>query len=209
MEPENKASKTNQDLLAEYRENGETSQAAVFLRYLIEMDRGEVRRYPDPKSKAKGKTGDWQITRSLAIHAIREGIFDDQGLLAIHIRDAFQEREEGDSIEARKQRAIEVFEACLDAARNVDTKEERNYFLLVDTAADYAIRIIEKYRRFPTKGEVLNAAREKTGMQISTDTEGTRILSSAHLSFLPKEKPQRGATAHSMKAGFKPKKMGC
>jgi hypothetical protein len=195
--------RSDQDLLAEYRKNGETTQAANFLRHLIERDRGQVRRYPDPKSKAKGKSGDWQITRSLAMRAICDGSNDGHALLALHIRDAFQEREEGDSIEARKQRAIEVFDACLDAARNVDVGEYRNHFRLADAAAEYAIHIIEKYGRFPTKEETLRVSSDRTGLQIGPPQEGTRILSSAHLSFLPKEKPQRGTTGHSMKEGFR------
>jgi hypothetical protein len=194
--------RTDQDLLNEYRENGETSQAANFLRHLIERDRGMVRRYPDPKSKAKGKSGDWQITRSHAMRALRDGSLDDHSLLVIHIRDAFQEREAGDSIEARKQRAIEVFEACLDAARNVDTDEERQFFNLVDAAADYAIGMIEN-GKFPTRGNVLESAAKLTGCKVTSATEGTRILSAAHLSFLDPKKPKRGTTEHDMRAGFR------
>lgn len=194
--------RTDQDILAEYMANGETGNAARFLRFHTEKDRGEIRRYPDRKSKAKGKSGDWQITRSHAIRAIREGSLDDHALLMLHIRDAFQARESGDSLEARKQRAIEVLEACLDAAQSVDTAEERNFFRLADAAADFAIGMIEG-GKFPSRGDVLKAAAKLTRIPVTSSTEGTRILAAARLSFLPSKKPKRGTTEHDMRAGFK------
>lgn len=194
--------RTDQDLLAEYMKNGETIHAANFLRHLTTRDRGQARRYPDPRTKKPNKSADWHITRSEAMAAIREGSFDDHTLLAIHIRDAFKEREGGDSIEARKQRAIEVFEACLDAAQNLDSEEERNFFKLVDAAADYAIGMIEA-GKFPTHENVLESAAKLARCKVTSPTEGTRIMAAAHLSFLPWKKQKRDATGHNMKAGFK------
>lgn len=193
--------RSDQDLLAEYMKAGETGNAARFLRFLTEKDRGTVRRYPNPRSKSKGKSGDWQITRSLAQRAFEAESLDDFPLLLIHLRSSF-ESYDGDTRESRKQRAIENFEACLDAIRNIDSTETANFFALVDAAADYAIGMIEA-GKFPSHQNVLNAAAKLTKCKVTSTTEGTRILAAARLSFLPWEKPKRGTTEHSMKAGFK------
>jgi hypothetical protein len=181
--------RTDQDLLKEHMQAGDTSAAAQFLQYLTKRDRGALRRYPDKKTKEIGKSGDWQITRSHATRALIDGEFDDHGLLALHIRDAFQARD-GDTLAARKARAIEVFEACLEAAENIDEDEERNFFVLVDAAADYAISEIQN-GRFPTRGEVIKKASQATGLKITSATEGTRILQCARLSFLLKAHGKR------------------
>jgi hypothetical protein len=123
------------------------------------------------------------------MRSLVDGIFDDHSLLALHIRDAFQARD-GDTLAERKARAIEVFEACLAAAKNIDEDEERNFFVLVDAAADYSITEIQN-GRFPTRGEVIKQASQATGLQVTTATEATRILQCARLSFLPKAQGKR------------------
>jgi hypothetical protein len=175
--------RTDHDLLTDYREAGETGNAARFLRYATAKDRDTVRRYPDPRIKKEGKSGDWQLTRAHATAALRSGIIEPHSLLEIHIRDAFTKRD-GESIEDRQQRAIEVFEACLDAAENLTgNPEERNFFILVDAAADHAIRIIEG-GTFPTKADIKKAAAKTTGIKGTQESEWTKILVHAHLGFL-------------------------
>lgn len=181
--------KTDQDLLKDYLLAGDTSNAAKYLQYLSKRDRGTLRRYPDKKTKPIGKSGDWQITRSQAMQSLIDGNFDDHSLLAIHIRDAFHARE-GDTLAARKARAIEVFEACLHAAKAINLDDERNFPVLVDAAAEYAIREIQN-GRFPTRAEVIDQVLHTTGLKLTTATERTRILESSHLSFLPKAKGTR------------------
>jgi hypothetical protein len=188
MEPKN--TRTDQDMLRDYLDAGETGNAARFLQFATKRDRDTERKYPDPRSKTAGKSGDWQLTRAHASDALRSGIIDPHSLLEIHIRDAFTERE-GESIEDRQQRAIEVFGACLDAARNITAhRDGRNFFMLVDAAADYAIRIIEG-GKFPTKAQVKKAAEKSTGIKGTQESEWTKILAHARLSFLEKGEQER------------------
>jgi hypothetical protein len=188
--------RTPKDLLTEYSKNGETSQAANYLRFLVTRSRKEKRKYPDPRTKDEGKSGDWQITRSQAARAFIEGDLDAYPLLILHIRDAFQARHEDETPAERKERALVVLGACLDAVKTHDEPEPRNFFNLVDAASSYCIKIIEEEKRFPTKEEVMDAAQKKTKIKVHTGTEKTRILKAAYLAFLPKQKPDRSGSSH-------------
>lgn len=183
--------KTAQDVLAEYKANGETGTAARYLQFMVNRDRGSERRYPDAKSKSQGRSGDWQITRSQAARALQECNLDGYKLLEIHLSSAFQ-RFDGEDEEDQQRRAIETFDACLDAAKcMMKGNEERNFFIMVDAAADHAISILENERRFPIKEEVQKLATESTGIKINTGTEWTKVFACSHLTFLDKKKPIR------------------
>lgn len=182
--------KTDQDLLTSYRNAGETGNAAHYLRFLTKKDRGTARRYPDPRTMKEGKSGDWQLTRAHATDALRNGFFESPSLLEIHIRDAFIKRE-GETLDDRLHRAIEVFDACLDAAKSLTADGEvRGFFILVDIAADHAISIIES-GRFPTKAEIKKAAAITAGIRGTQESEWTKILAHARLGFLEKGEQER------------------
>lgn len=195
----------DQDLLKKYREENNTVVSVIFLKFLVAKSRMQRRKYPYPKSKKVDKSGDWQITRSLAARAILDGDYEAYPLLALHIRDAFHARHEDETADERKERAIEVMEACLDAVKGFNQVEERSFFRLVDASSEIAINIIDHEKRFPTKDEVMDLAQKKTKHAISTGTEKTKILKAAYLEFLPSKKQPRGTTGNSMKSGFKAK----
>lgn len=181
---------TDQDLLTSYRDACDTGNAARFLRFLTARDRNTARRYPDPRIMKEGKSCDWQLTRAHATEALRNGAIDDHTLLSIHIRDAFTRRE-GETLDDRLHRAIEVFDACLDAAKNLaGDGEARVFFILVDIAADHATSIIES-GRFPTKAEIKKSAATTAGIQGTQESEWTKILAHAHLGFLEKGEQER------------------
>jgi hypothetical protein len=176
--------KTDQDLLKEYMEAGDTQNAARFLRFLIGSDRGMERRTSNKEAGAK-KSGHWQITRSLAKDALTAGELDDHSQLLIHLKLAFQEQE-GEDAEQRRDRALETFEALVDAAKGMLKSEVRYFFQGVDGAADYALNIMENFDRFPTKREVRCWVEENTNFRSKEDAEWTKIYKAAHLGFLPK-----------------------
>lgn len=181
--------RTHHDLLREFRDEGDVANAARYLRFLVELSRSEVRRYPDPRTKDPGKSGDWQVTRSHALRALREGRgLEEHAILDLHLRFAFTEAEGGETLEDRQARAIETFEACLDAAKAMAEPEEdpRNFFRGVDFAADYALEVMEREHRFPPKSEVRKATENATGLKFSVEGDWPKIYRHAYLTFLPK-----------------------
>ena len=168
---QSKKTRTDQDILRGYREGGDTGNAARFLRFLTKRDRDTDRKYPDPRSNKKEKSGDWQLTRAHAADALRNGIIESNSLLEIHIRDAFTKRE-GESINDRQQRAIEIFDACLDAAKSPIGLKGGNFFRLVDTAADYAINSIDGGERLSVASQTQSPLTSLTIPQQTACTTG-------------------------------------
>lgn len=188
MQPPNP--RTDQDVLRDCQTAGDYINAESFLRHLTQRDRNTERRYPDPRTKKKPQSSDWQITRSHAADALRSGCIEPHSLLAMHIHDAFTMRD-GETIEDRQARAVEVFDACLDAAKKLtEVTDIRNFFILVDAAADHAVASIGR-GTFPTKMQVETATVKSTGIRGTEVAEWTKIFRHARLSFLEKGKQHR------------------
>jgi len=182
--------RTDQDLLRDCQTAGDHINAESFLRHLTQRDRNTERKYPDPRTNKKPQSTDWQITRAQAADALRSGCIEPHSLLALHILDAFTARD-GETIEDLQARAVEVFDACLDAAKKLtEVTDIRNFFRLVDAAADHAITSIGK-GIFPTKRDVEEATVKSTGIRGTEASEWTKIFCHARLSFLKIGKQRR------------------